>query len=151
RCEIEFCRDSDPIGTSVFTAEEAERAGLTEGSAWQSSTRNVLFEGAIRNGARWYCPELFGGVVYTPQEFGPDELNVTSRGGSGIEIDAKVVGDTEAQDVVSQLASLILQTNTIEGQLLAHYNVKSLDELTVEQRQQAIGVLTTRLNKNQTT
>ena len=36
--------------------------------SWKHYPRNMLFSRAISNGAKWYCPDLFGGPVYTPDE-----------------------------------------------------------------------------------
>lgn len=62
------------LGTSIFTVEDAQRAGLLQGNrttgAWDKYLRNMLLARALTNGARWYCPGVFGGAVYDPEEFG---------------------------------------------------------------------------------
>jgi hypothetical protein len=30
----------------------------------------MLFARAMSNGARWHCPDIFGGPIYTPEELG---------------------------------------------------------------------------------
>jgi len=57
------------LGTSTFTLQDAQRAGLAQSQTWRSYPRNLLLARAITNGARWYCPEVFGGAVYDPEEF----------------------------------------------------------------------------------
>lgn len=148
QCEIEFFRDGEPIGTSLFTAEDAGRAGLTEGSSWQSSARNALFEGAIRNGARWYCPEVFCGVVYTSFEIGLPQPSMTPI--DDLTVDSEVAPDIEVQNATCELASLIQITGSQEGPILNYYKVSSLEEMTLEQRQEAVQILEHRLKKNKT-
>ena len=71
RCEIEFReRNGDRweiIGSSEFTAQDARQAGTKNMDKY---ARNMLFARAMSNGARWYCPDIFGGPVYTPEELG---------------------------------------------------------------------------------
>jgi hypothetical protein len=73
-CEIEFFDGEESVGTSAFSMEEARRAGLAAGDAWRRYPKNMLFARAISNGAKWFCPDVFGGPVYTP-----DELDPTAR------------------------------------------------------------------------
>ena len=84
RCEIEFReRNGDRweiIGSSEFTAQDARQAGTKNMDKY---ARNMLFARAMSNGARWYCPDIFGGPVYTPEEMG-----ATVDGETGEVIDA---------------------------------------------------------------
>jgi hypothetical protein len=60
----------ESVGDSTFTLEDAKQAGLLNGT-YAQYPRNMLFARALTNGARWYCPDVFNGVVaYTPDEFG---------------------------------------------------------------------------------
>ena len=57
------------IGRSRFTSDDAARAGLLKRNpTYQFYPRNMLFARAMSNGARWFCPGVFGGPVYTPEE-----------------------------------------------------------------------------------
>jgi hypothetical protein len=56
------------IGTSTFTLEDAQRAGLTASPTWKRFPRNLLLARALTNGARWYCPDVLAGAAYTPEE-----------------------------------------------------------------------------------
>jgi hypothetical protein len=71
RCEIEFRERMgdkwEVIGSSEFTAQDARLAGTKN---MDKFARNMLFARAMSNGARWYCPDIFGGPVYTPEELG---------------------------------------------------------------------------------
>lgn len=79
-CRIEFYErlgrrlyqdqpDEALIGVSVFTLDDAKRAGLVrDRSPWTHYPRNMLFARALSNGARWFTPEIFYGPVYVPEE-----------------------------------------------------------------------------------
>ena len=66
---IVFYEGRDEIGTSSFSRADAEAAGLWNSSdPWRKTPRNMLFARAMSNGARWFCPDIFSGPVYTPDE-----------------------------------------------------------------------------------
>ena len=71
-CVIVFYQGGEKIGESSFTVADAKAAGLTGNATWTKFPRNMLFARAISNGARWYCPDIFNGPVYTPEELGAD-------------------------------------------------------------------------------
>lgn len=68
-CEIEFSENGEVIGRSRFTMEDAKNAQLN-GDNWKKFPANMLFARAISNGAKWHCPDIFGGPIYTPDELG---------------------------------------------------------------------------------
>lgn len=90
-CEIEFFEDGVSVGSSSFTKDDAKKAGLS-GDNWTKYPRNMMFARAISNGAKFYCPDIFGGPVYTP-----DELGATVDGETGEVIDIPVEGAIEAE------------------------------------------------------
>jgi len=65
--EIEFVNGERVLGTSKFTIEDAKRAGTKN---MDKFPRNMLFARAMSNGVKWFCPDLFGAPVYTPEELG---------------------------------------------------------------------------------
>src|SRR5262245_44212554 len=68
-CAITFLDGGEPIGESTFTKEDAIAAGLWgQQGPWKSYPRNMLYARAISNGAKWYCPDIFGGPVYPAEE-----------------------------------------------------------------------------------
>lgn len=67
--EIEYFEAGESIGVSTFTRDDAIKAGTKN---MQKFPRNMLFARAMSNGARWYCPDVFNGSVYTPEELGAD-------------------------------------------------------------------------------
>lgn len=76
-CVIDFY-ELDPdtkellkIGTSDFTMQDAQAANLTGKFNWKAYPRNMLFNRAISNGVRTYCPDVLGNApVYDPDELG---------------------------------------------------------------------------------
>lgn len=74
-CTIEFFERSgdkwESLGSSTFTAEDAKRAGLG-GDNWRKYPRNMLYARAMSNGVKWYCPDISGSPLYTPDELGAD-------------------------------------------------------------------------------
>jgi hypothetical protein len=70
-CEITFYEGKEAlIPASSFTLEDAKSAGLLNNDTWRKFPRNMLFARALSNGARWHCPDIFGGPIYTPDELG---------------------------------------------------------------------------------
>ena len=94
-CVIEFYERSDdgwePVGQSAFSIEDAKKAGLTSNHTWKQYPRNMLFARALSNGVRWYCPDIFGGPLYTPEELGAP---VNAEGEPVQFVDAKPVYHT---------------------------------------------------------
>lgn len=70
-CVIDFFAHGEKIGSSSFRKEDAQTAGLWGSQGpWRNTPRNMLFARAISNGAKWFCPDVFAGPVYTPEELG---------------------------------------------------------------------------------
>jgi hypothetical protein len=67
---IDFYQGKELLGSSVFTMEDAAKAGLNGKAVWKNYPKNMLFARAMSNGIRFYCPDLFLGLgpVYTPEE-----------------------------------------------------------------------------------
>lgn len=65
KCSIDFYQGKEMIGNSTFTIEDAKKA-LTKNI--DKFPKNMLFARAISNGVKWYCPDVFSGPVYTPEE-----------------------------------------------------------------------------------
>lgn len=71
RCTLVFRTTLVGGGTfeSTFTIQDAQQAGIA-GDTYKKFPRNMLFSRALTNGARWFCPEVFNGPIYTPDELG---------------------------------------------------------------------------------
>lgn len=136
-CEIEFFEldkagNKESIGVSSFTMQEATQAGLASSATWKNFPRNMLYARAMSNGAKWYCPDVFGGPVYTP-----DELGATIDGETGEVIDIEPSNHTPAAPAPAQIAAPVepiamANAEQIEAlQLvingLRDYNVKDSD------------------------
>lgn len=67
-CELIFYENGKEVGTSSFNAEDAKKAGLVGRDTWQKYPRNLYFARALSNGAKWYCPDVFMGAIYVPEE-----------------------------------------------------------------------------------
>lgn len=94
-CKIAFLENGKQIGVTSFTEEDAKRAGLLGKSSWQKYPRNMYFARALSNGARWYCPDVFAGAVYTPEELSDKDV---------IDAEALVI-DEEPKDTQPQTTS----------------------------------------------
>ena len=66
-CSIDFYQGVNKIGNSSFTIEDAKKAGTKNIDKFP---KNMLFARAISNGVKWFCPDVFSGPVYVPQEMG---------------------------------------------------------------------------------
>ena len=65
------------IGESGFTEEDAKRAEVY-GPMYRKYPKNMYFNRAMSNGAKWFCPEIFAGMpVYVPEELG---VEIDSQG-----------------------------------------------------------------------
>lgn len=81
-CEIEFFERENgafvSLGFSSFSIDDAKLAGLTNKDNWRKHPQNMLFARAISNGAKWHCPDVFGGGIYVPDELEPEKQPETA-------------------------------------------------------------------------
>ena len=64
-CSIDFYQGKEKLGNSSFSLEDAKKAGTKN---MDKFPKNMLFARAISNGVKWFCPDVFAGPVYTPEE-----------------------------------------------------------------------------------
>ena len=64
-CEIQFLQGKDKIGVSTFTIDDARKAQTKN---LEKFPKNMLFARAISNGVKWFCPDIYDGPVYVPEE-----------------------------------------------------------------------------------
>lgn len=64
-CSIDFYQGKEKIGNSTFTEADAKKAGTKNMDKY---AKNMLFARAMSNGTKWYCPDVFSGPVYVPEE-----------------------------------------------------------------------------------
>lgn len=72
-CSIDFLQGVEIIGNSTFTIEDAKKA-LTKNI--DKFPKNMLFARAISNGVKWFCPDVFAGPVYVPEEMPEQTVDV---------------------------------------------------------------------------
>lgn len=98
-CSIEFYevtgKTRDPLGTSTFTIEDARKAGTKN---LDKFPKNMLFARAISNGVKWFCPDVFAGPVYVPEE-----------------METVQTVEAEAEDVSVQVLQAIAKVNAAES------------------------------------
>jgi hypothetical protein len=82
-CSIDFYQGNTKIGNSTFTIEDARKA-LTKNI--DKFPKNMLFARAISNGVKWYCPDIFSGPVYVPEEM----QVITTEEATHIEVDTTI-------------------------------------------------------------
>jgi len=64
-CSIDFFQGKEKLGNSTFTIEDAKKAATKNIDRFP---KNMLFARAISNGLKWFCPDVFSGSVYVPEE-----------------------------------------------------------------------------------
>ena len=72
-CILDFFQGKEFIGRSAFSIEDAKKA-LTQNL--DKFPKNMLFARAMSNGAKWFCPDVFAGPIYTPEEMGGEDITM---------------------------------------------------------------------------
>lgn len=73
-CVLEWTDRGEVVGRSSFTDADRERAGLSlktqqgKPSSWAKYPSDMFFARALTQGARRFCPDVFGGAIYDPEE-----------------------------------------------------------------------------------
>ncbi|WP_375494914.1 hypothetical protein [uncultured Nostoc sp.] len=114
-CTIVFYENGEVIGESTFTRDDAIAAGALDGKnghTWKKFPRNMMFNRAMSNGVRWYCPDIFAGsVAYTPEELDlmvDEEGNTVDISSSDQQPPLTVVQTIHPQDLrVKQIRTLL--------------------------------------------
>lgn len=109
-CSIDFYQGKKKIGNSAFSMEDAKKAQTKN---LDKFPKNMLFARAISNGVKWYCPDVFGGPVYVPEE--------------AHLIKAETI-DTEYTDESSEQAFIILNSSTTLEELQTNWASLSKEE-----------------------
>lgn len=104
RCEIEWFErvgeSQVSRGTSSFTIEEAQAAGLLGKDNWKKYPTDMLFARALSRGQRQYAPDVMGGTTY----YDPDEQEEIRADILPGEIVEPAEVDKIAQKVASKLS-----------------------------------------------
>jgi hypothetical protein len=103
---VEFYEGGQSIGVSSYTADDAKAAGLWGSSdPWKKSPRNMLFARAMSNGAKWFCPDIFAGPVYTPDEMENEGPTLPPAPPVNV-LTGEVVEQDERQVLIAELRGL---------------------------------------------
>ena len=70
-CKLEMFENGESQGFTQFTAEDAKRAGTQNMTKFPA---NMLFARCISNAAKFYCPDIFNGSVYTKEEMQVEDI-----------------------------------------------------------------------------
>jgi len=104
-CNIDFLQSNGTewkkIGNSTFTIEDAKKAGTKNIDKFP---KNMLFARAISNGVKWYCPDVFAGPIYVPEEM----AQVTEDAAATI-----TTWSPSAQDM--ELANALISSSTLDN------------------------------------
>lgn len=137
-CSIDFYQGKENIGNSTFTIEDAKKA-LTKNI--DKFPKNMLFARAISNGVKWFCPDVFSGPVYVPEEMPDVEPTTQDVPHEVVEEPKKVptLNDKQMEKLLtSDVAIIEKYLNAIEeGQLKAtQVQVLNLEDRLTELRNQ---------------
>ena len=75
-CRMEWSRFGEVVGVSEWTISDAKRARLN-GDNWQKYPVDMLRSRCLTQGARAFCPDVFGGPIYTPDELRTEVVEVS--------------------------------------------------------------------------
>ncbi len=95
-CSIDFYEGTEKIGNSSFSYEDAKKAGTKK---LEKFPKNMLFARAISNGVKWFCPDVFAGPVYVPEEMEAVQQTV----------------DTTAEEITPEVLRAIARVNEADS------------------------------------
>lgn len=165
-CRIAFFETAggktEQVGVSTFNTADATKAGTKN---MDKFPRNMLFARAMSNGAKWYCADIFGGPVYTPEELGAqvdedgDVIDVTPKhieqpatngNNHDAELDAIPGAQQERKCTGQQRKAMFAIWSNLYGKdttdqfrewLKVNYDTEHTSELTIEQASEVIETL----------
>lgn len=123
-CSIDFYQGSEKIGNSTFTIEDAKKA-LTKNI--DKFPKNMLFARAISNGVKWFCPDVFSGPVYVPEEMPEVTIETTHEVVEELKPTPKLNQKQLDKLLISDIATIEKHLNAIEEGLLEATQVQVLN------------------------
>lgn len=94
-CTGTFFENGKEVGKSTFTIQDAMRAELINLPAWKKFPKNMLCWRMVVNGARFYCPDIFLGPIYSLEEMADMELPTTAHDLVQIELQTPQIKEPE--------------------------------------------------------
>jgi hypothetical protein len=142
-CELRFFEDGELAGNSIFSWDDAKKAKLEGKDVWKCYPRNMLFARALSNGARWYCPGLFNGAVYSHEELGyqvDEEGHAVDGEGSGGSSGSGSSGGSDlcTKEQRKEIREYVAQLGSTEAEWCKGMGIKMLDELSAYEADKAI-------------
>jgi hypothetical protein len=139
-CTIDFVEMGEVVGTSTFTMDDAKAAGLAGSETYKKFPKNMLYARALSNGAKWYCPDVFGGgPAYTPDELGAEVDGETGEMVNhepvAVPVEAQVIEPpipAEACAAIREIAAGLDLTEKLDL-AVAHTGADSVEALTEAQ------------------
>ena len=120
------------LGTSSFSMADAKTAGLVGKPTWAKYPKAMMFARALSQGGRWFCPEVFSGGCYTPEELDPS-IKV-SEDGEVIETTATTATVTVIDPLVATRQKMIdaFEKQGVERQTIEDFCGGSVEILTAD-------------------
>ena len=98
-CSISFFEikggNKEKLGDSVFTIQDAAKAGIINKDNWKNYPKNMLFARTLSNGSRWYCPDATTGF-YSVEELEDIEPTISKEKVITIDAEGEVKTNGEA-------------------------------------------------------
>lgn len=113
-CSIDFYQGKEKIGNSTFTIEDAKKAQTKNIDKYP---KNMLFARAISNGVKWFCPDVFAGPVYVPEEMQVENTIVDVPHTVVVEIPDNSVDVLKSAIEAIELCDSVDDLKTLKGQL----------------------------------
>lgn len=144
QCTIRFFEGNkgaaqEEIGVSTFTMDDAKQADLLTNPTYKKFPKNMLFSRALTNGARWFCPDVFNGPVYTPDEL--DQSTVLDADNNVVSVpmlEAAQPADVVPQKVWERYVSLFNQATEL-GMDVSDYDIdRASPKATVAEKGKAL-------------
>lgn len=136
-CILEWYENGKKYGTSNFTIQEAQAAGLTSKDVWKKYPSDLLFARALTRGARRFAPGIFGGSpVYTPDELGADVDPEGYIDAQSVTVhdpeptyppEARQMDDEENEPTLEVIAMRLVELKVVENAFHARGALKSLE------------------------
>ena len=130
-CEIVRADDPEYTHSVTYTLDDAKRAGLLGNTGWKNHPSTMLRWRAASECIRMACPEVLGGISYTPEEIQEARARNASR--LTAEVIPQVKADRSVSDYMRALKLSGKDLKAFSGRVLGE-NVESWEGLTDEQR-----------------